>query len=129
MYKDLKMHNFHKWFKDMVKNWVRMAVDKCKDYTVKAIAADSAMTAVTNEVMFSTSAVDATGFLLQVGTFWKHLEWPIASVAYGHAVSVMQAISECALFYVEEVFKKLGREDIFDREGRFRATEKVSYNR
>ena len=101
-----------------------MATDKCKDYTAKAVAADSSIT-VTNEVMFSTSAVDTTGFLLQVGTFWKNLEWPVASVAYGYAISVVQGISECALFYVGEVFKKLSHADMFDEKGQFRATEKV----
>ena len=103
-----------------------MATDKCKDYTAKAIAADTSIT-VTNEVLFSTSAVDTTGFLLQVGTFWKNLQWPVASVAYGHAISVVQGICECALFYVGEVFKKLSHDDMFDEKGQFRATEKVIY--
>ena len=124
----LSIPHYHKWFKEMVESWIRMATDKCKDYTTKAIAADSEIT-VTDEVMFSTSAVDTTGFLLQVGSFWKHLEWPVASVAYGLAVSVMQKVSECALFYVGEVFRRLSREDMFDEKGRFRATEKVSLNR
>ena len=122
---DLMFSDFHHWFKDMVQTWIKMATDKCKDYTVKAISADSAFT-VTTDVMFSTSALDTTGFLLQVGSFWKHLEWPVASVAYGHAVAVMEGISECALFYVGEVFKKLRRDDIFDEKGRFRATKKVT---
>ena len=101
-----------------------MAIDKCKDYTAKAIAADTEIT-VTNDVLFSNSALDTTGFLLQVGSFWKHLEWPIASVAYGYAVIVIQGISECALFYVGEVFKKLSHNDMFNEKGQFRATEKV----
>ena len=101
-----------------------MAIDKCKDYTAKAIAADSEIT-VTNDVLFSNSALDTTGFLLQVGSFWKHLEWPIASVAYGYAVTVVQGISECSLFYVGEVFKKLSHHNMFDEKGQFRATEKV----
>ena len=125
MSKNLSVPHFHKWFKDMVRNWIRIATDKCKDYTAKAIAADSEIT-VTDEVMFSTSAVDTTGFLLQVGSFWKHLEWPVASEAYGFAVSVMQKISECSLFYVGEVFRKLNHDDMFDEKGRFRATEKVN---
>ena len=125
MSEDLRIPHFHKWFRDMVRNWIRVATDKCKNFTVKAITADSAIS-VTDEVMFSTSAVDTTGFLLQVGSFWKHLEWPVASEAYGFGVSVMQKISECALFYVGEVFEKLSHDDMFDEKGRFRATEKVS---
>ena len=120
----LSIRNFHKWFKHGVQSWIRMAINKCKDYTAKAIAADSEIT-VTNDVLFSNSALDTTGFLLQVGSFWKHLEWPIASVAYGYAIAVVQGISECALFYVGEVFKKLSHHDMFDEKGQFRATEKV----
>ena len=123
----LAISNFHTWFKHGVQGWIRMAIDKCKDYTSKAIAADTEIT-VTNDVLFSNSALDTTGFLLQVGSFWKHLEWPIASVAYGHAVTVVQGISECALFYVGEVFKKLSHNDMFNEKGQFRATEKVVLN-
>ena len=121
----LMLPHSHKWFSAMVKNWIRIASDKCRHYTSKAITADSAIT-VTDEVMFSTSAVDTIGFLLQFGSFWQHLEWPDASVAYGYAVSVVQKISECALYYVGEVFKKLSHKDMFDEKGRFRASEKVS---
>ena len=32
---------------------------------------------------FSTSAVDAAGFLSQLGNFWKNLEWPVAADAMG----------------------------------------------
>ena len=124
MRENLAISEFHVWFRDMVKHWIKLATDRCKDYTTKAISADSAIT-VTDDVMFSSSAVDTTGFLLKIGNFWKHLEWPVASVAYGFGVSVMQKITECSLFYVGEVFKKLTHEDMFDENGRFKASEKV----
>ena len=124
MYKSLTMPHFHKLFQNMVKDWIQVATDKCKAYIVKAIAADTEIT-VTNDVMFSNSALDTTGFLLQVGSFWKHLKWPVASEAYGYAISVVVGISDCALFYVEEVFRKLTNKDWFDEKGHFRATEKV----
>ena len=124
IHKDLTIPHFHKFFKNMVKDWIQVAIDKCKDYSVKAIAADSEIT-VTNDVMFSNSALDMTGFLLQFGSFWKNLEWPVAAEAYGYAISVVEGISECALFYVGEVFKKLTHRDMFDENGHFRATEKV----
>ena len=108
----------------MVKDWIQVATDKCKAYIVKAIAVDTEIT-VTNDVMFSNSALDTTGFLLQVGSFWKNLEWPVASEAYGYAISVVEGISDCALFYVGEVFRKLTDKDMFDEKGHFRATEKV----
>ena len=124
MHKSLTIPHFHKLFQLMVKDWIQFATDKCKAYIVKAIAADTEIT-VTNDVMFSNSALDTTGFLLQVGSFWKHLEWPVASEAYGYAISVVVGISDCALFYVGEVFRKLTNKDMFDEKGHFRATEKV----
>ena len=121
----LSILNFHKWlFKDMVNDWIRAAIAKCKDLITKAIAADSWIT-VTNDAMFSSSALDTTGFLLQVCSFWKHLEWPVASEAYGYAISVVKGISQCALFYMGEVFENLSHGDIFDKRGQFRATDKV----
>ena len=109
----------------MVKNWITLAVEKCNNLTVQAINADSSI-AITEQVKFSTSAVDMTGFLLQIGNFWKNLNWPEAIAAYGFASTMMEEVNKCAQFYVEEVAKRLTPEDVFDEQGRFRATEKVS---
>ena len=92
MHKSLKMPQFHKFFKNIVKDWIQVATDKCKSYNVKAIAANTEITVI-NDVMFSNSALDTTGFLLQVGGFWKNLEWPVVSEAYGYAISVVEGIS------------------------------------
>ena len=102
-----------------------MATERCKNYICKAIKLDEAI-CVTEDVKFSTSAVDTVGFLLQIGYFWKHLDWPIASVAYGYCLSIMERICECAQFYVGEVFQSLqDRNIMYDDQGRFRASEKV----
>ena len=122
---NLRLPRYYKWFREMVKNWITLAVEKCNNLIVQAIKADSAI-AVTDLVKFSTSAVDVTGFLLQIGQFWKNLNWPEAIVGYGFASTVMEEINKCAQFYVEKVAKRLTNEDVFDEEGRFRATEKVS---
>ena len=45
---------------------------------------------VTDEAKFSSSAVDTKAFLLQMGSFWKHLNWPVPAVAYGFTVTVME---------------------------------------
>ena len=121
---NLLLPQYYKWFQDMVKNWFSLAIEKCKNLTVQAISADSAI-AVTDLVNFSTSAVDVTGFLLQIGHFWKNLNWPEAIAAYGFASLMMEEINKCVQFYVEEVAKRLTSEDVFDENGRFRATEKV----
>ena len=109
----------------MVKNWITLAADRCKKYIINAIEDDSAI-AITEQVKLSNSAVDVTGFLIQLGNFWKNLEWPQAIAAYGFASNVMEEINSCAQFYVEKVAKRLTSEDVFDEQGKFRATEKVS---
>ena len=108
----------------MVKHWITLAAEKCKNLTVKAVDADSAF-AITDEVKLSTSAVDVTGFLVKLGNFWKNLEWPEAIAAYGFASNMMEEINTCAQFYVEKVAKRLNHEDVFDEQGKFRASEKV----
>ena len=45
---------------------------------------------LTNEATFSSSAVDTKGFLLQVGAFWKHLEWPTAPESFTFAAAIVQ---------------------------------------
>ena len=37
----------------------------------------------------------------------------------------MKSVCDCALYYVLEVYGSLKTEDMFDKQGRFRATEKV----
>ena len=66
----------------MVEHWITLAAKRCDELTTKAIEADDTI-AVTNQVKFSTSAVDVTGFLLKLGNFWKNLEWPDPIAAYG----------------------------------------------
>ena len=46
---------------------------------------------VTDEAKFSSSAVDTKAFLLQMGSFWQNLSWPVASEAYGFTVTIIQA--------------------------------------
>ena len=108
----------------MVKHWITVASERCKNLTVRAVEDDAAI-AITDEVKFSTSAVDVTGFLIQLGNFWKNLEWPEMIAAYGFASIMMEEISTCAQFYVEKVAKRLSHEDVFDEQGKFRASEKV----
>ena len=53
------------------------------------------------------------------------LEWPAKAEAFTFKISVVRSVCECALFYVSEVYNRLRPEDLFNQQGRFRATEKV----
>ena len=45
---------------------------------------------IDNQARFSSSAVDASYFLMQIGTFWKNLEWPVAAEAYGYLCTIIE---------------------------------------
>ena len=145
----------------MVNDWIKLATTRCKERIRKAIEIDEE---VTDTAKFSTSALDTKEILLQMGTFWKKLDWPLPLEAYplitmivkvraysciihvyvmGQilltccAVSVyvfwfhicspsnLQTICDSALFYVKEVYSSLRKEDLYDQNGQFHASEKV----
>ena len=43
-----------------------------------------------DQARFSSSALDTEGFLLQLGLFWKNLEWPIATDAIGYLCTIIE---------------------------------------
>lgn len=122
----VELKNCHVWFKHMVNNWIHVATKRCKERIGKAIEIDQVVQ-VTDEAKFSSSAVDTKAFLLQMGSFWQNLSWPVASEAYGFTVTIIQNICESALYYVETVYGSLKEleEASYDEQGRFQATEKL----
>ena len=56
------MIHFHKWFSLKVNHWITLATDRCREHIRKAIQLDT-IVQVSDEVQFSSSAVDGTGFL------------------------------------------------------------------
>lgn len=80
---------------------------------------------ITEELSLSSSAVDTKGFLHQMAKFWQHVDWPVASEAYGYAVSMIENMCCCAEFYVGKIFASLKSERLHDECGRFKASEKV----
>lgn len=114
----------HEWFKYLVFHWIKEAATRCKDQIEKAIELDKVVE-VTNDVKFSSSAVDASGSLIRLLTVKRDLEWPVLSERLLFTVAVVKEAIGCAMSYIETVFKSMKREYIFDSEGKFRATEKV----
>ena len=62
--------------------------------------------------------------LFQVGEFWKHLDWPDPSIAFGLMVTVLQQMCELAQFYLREVYQAIG--DKFNEQGQFLTSVEVS---
>lgn len=108
----------------MVPGWIKLAAEKCEDRIKKAIELDE-IVKITEDLKLSASAVDTNGFVIQMATFWQHLEWPVASEAYGYAVSIMESMCNCTKIFIEEVFASLSPQDLHDEAGRFKASEKV----
>ena len=102
-----------------------MATERCESHIRQAIALDE-IVKITDELKLSASAVDTNGFLLQMSSFWHHLDWPIALEAYAYVISLVEKICNCAHLYIGEVFASLSPEDLHDDQGRFKASEKVS---
>ena len=120
----LKILGFHKWFQEFVPGWIIVATDKCESRIRQAIEMDE-IVKITDELQMSASAVDTNGFLLQMATFWQHLDWPVASEAYGYAGSLIQNMCNCVNLFIEEVHSGLSSEDLHDEQGRFKVSEKV----
>lgn len=45
-----------------------------------------------DQARYSSSAIDTEGFLLQLGLFWKNLEWPVATDAIGYLCTIIEVI-------------------------------------
>ena len=122
--KGLTILGFHKWFQEFIPGWIDVATEKCEARIRQAIELDE-IVKITEDLQLSSSAVDTNGFLLQMATFWKHLNWPVASEAYGYAVSLVENMCSCAGLFIGEVFASLRSKDLVDDQGRFKASEKV----
>lgn len=125
-HKKLSMLNFHRWFEEFVPGWIKLAREKCESRIEQAIQLDE-IVKITNDLSLSSSAVDTKGFLHQLAGFWQHIDWPVASEAYGFAVSMIENMCSCAEFYVGKIFVSLSSESLRDKQGRFKVSEKVSY--
>ena len=125
IYLKLNILNFHKWFHGFVPGWINVATEKCESHIRQAIELDE-IVKITEDLKLSSSAVDTNGFLLQMATFWHHLDWPMAFEAYAYVISLVEKICCCANLYIGEVFASLSPEDLRDDQGRFRASERVS---
>ena len=121
----LNILNFHKWFHGFVPGWINVATEKCESHIRQAIELDE-IVKITEDLKLSSSAVDTNGFLLQMATFWHHLDWPMAFEAYAYVISLVEKICSCANLYIGEVFASLCPEDLRDDQGRFKASERVS---
>ena len=118
----LTLFSSHLWFKVHVRSWITLAVNRCRARIEKAIELNET---VTDKIRISTSAIDTVGFIIQVGEFWKHLDWPDPSVAYGFMIHMVQEMCDLTQFYVEKLYQ--AHSHSYDQDGKFMTSEHVSH--
>ncbi len=64
----LKIAESHNWFQSKVNQWIDLATERCKSGIKKAIELDKVVQ-VTDDVQFSSSAVDGAGLLFLLMKF------------------------------------------------------------
>ena len=116
---DLALCSSHTFFNHLVKGWISLAINRCHDRIKKAIELNEI---VKGKISISTSAIDTCGFLMQVGEFWGHLDWPDPSVAYGLMITMLQQMCDCTQFYVRELHSAY---ESCDHSKEFYTTEEV----
>ena len=109
----------------MVPVWIEEASDRCKKSITNAIEFET-VKVITDEVKFSSSVVDATGFLRGLFKVRDDLEWPVTVEKMEFTLMIMEKVTNNALFYVEDVFMRMKDEYLFDEEGQFKASPEVS---
>ncbi|XP_014672472.1 PREDICTED: BAI1-associated protein 3-like isoform X2 [Priapulus caudatus] len=122
--KSLSVSHFHEWFKGAVNRWLKIAQTKANIRIKKAIELDK-VTVVDPQVKHSSSAVDTACCFTQIREFWKQLAWPDTAGAYVFVTKVLEDICNGAIFYADEVHKKLQAAGYYDDSGVFDVTEEL----
>lgn len=121
----LQLGDSHSWFKHMVMTWIQLTIELRQNFIKKALELKEIGTNEEGKGIY-VSATDLRSFLIEVGKFWKNINWPDASVSYGLMVYVVEQICECVLYYVKELYQC--QTSKFDKEGKFLASQEVSCN-
>eukprot|EP00731_Ephydatia_muelleri_P029253 Em0020g897a len=137
---------YHKWFRNLVPCWLKVALIRCKERIAEAISIDKVET-IADNVPFSSSAVDSLVFIQQVVAFWNDLDWPSPEDYYAFMITLikvqdlclvlavhtscvpllcpshnaplprdLQYITEAALYYTDEVYKTISDHTLVDKE-------------
>ena len=116
------------WFENSnaVPDWIQIAMDRGMSFIRNAVA-DDAPDPVTDNVNNSRSAWHTGAFLVQMGSFWKNLDWPEQLMSFCYAVMMVNGIAECSQYYVSLIADNLksGIDKLFDEEGHLLDTKEV----
>eukprot|EP00731_Ephydatia_muelleri_P029246 Em0020g890a len=114
-----QLNSCHLWFIHFVGRWINLATTKCKKGIIEAIKDDKAI-AITEDIGYSSSLVDTMTLLHNMVVFWKQLKWPDPEQAYSGLSVLIVSITDAALYYAVEVFKKADK--CFSKDGKLVST-------
>jgi BAI1-associated protein 3 len=112
------------WFKPLVARWIELANVKARKQICRAIEIDEKKR-LSDEALYSTSAIDTVQCLFQVCKFWVSIDWPIPSAAYAFVVNLTDVICSNARHYAECMQGILNKTGYYDDEGQFDVTEQL----
>eukprot|EP00118_Oscarella_pearsei_P016781 m.162435 g.162435 ORF g.162435 m.162435 type:complete len:1179 (+) comp38842_c1_seq6:139-3675(+) len=124
--KGIRLFQMHKWFKPVVLRWLELADQKAKRRIDRALELDHvAVTALSETIRHSSSAVDTVNLLFQMRVSWEQLGWPDPVAAYSFVVRLTEYICGCAMYYANKVHTILKEKGYYDDEGEFDVTEQL----
>lgn len=115
---------YYTWFEPAVDKWIDLAKYKALRRIKKAMEMNKYCTGELI-VKHSTSAVDTSNCFFQMKEFWKHLAWPDVVGSFNLVIKLLDAICECAKYYVELTQKKLRETGYYEDQGPFKITDEM----
>lgn len=108
---DLKLKDFHVWFKNKDVQLVKTAIFKALIQIRNAIDLDN-FEPNDECVKYSSSAVDTLTIFNQIIIYWKTFLWPDAEQSFVLIIKLAQDINKCCEFYAEKIFDRLDVEGL-----------------
>ncbi|KAK0167889.1 hypothetical protein PV327_001744 [Microctonus hyperodae] len=107
---DMKIQNYHEWFRAGVAHWLDIAVYKALKRIERAVEFDT-LQPVDSSVQYSSSAVDTLTIFYQIKVFWTQLAWPDVEGSYTFIAKIIDDICKCSISYADMMAAKAEKVD------------------
>lgn len=107
---NMKIQNYHEWFRAGVAHWLDIAVYKALKRIERAVEFDT-LQPVDSTVQYSSSAVDTLTIFYQIKVFWTQLAWPDVEGSYTFIAKIIDDICKCSICYADMMASKAEKVD------------------
>ncbi len=121
---DVSLPRFHEWYKPLVPIFIESASQDCRRRITLAIQNEESVQ-LNAEVKYSSSVRDSSDILLSLFNVRDDLKWPVTNELLEFTRLIMQKVTAGALFYVKHAAELMSDDYIYNKNGEFRATDKV----